>query len=140
MPERPIDPMTLDEAASILGCAVNTDRRYVARGVLPATAYYRHRQLARADVEALALQLFRWKRHVHKLDGYWLTGQRAAKVLDVSVAQLNILAGQGLLPFETHADGTRLYRRQQLEVVARARAARWYRFSEPGDRADWINS
>jgi len=58
-----------------------------------------------------------------------LTGQRAAKVLDVSVAQLNILAGQGLLPFETHADGTRLYRRQQLEVVARARAAQLYRFS-----------
>ena len=77
---------------------------------------------------------FGGKRHVHKLDGYWLTGQRAAKVLDVSVAQLNILAGQGLLPFETHADGTRLYRRQQLEVVARARAARWYRLSEPGDR------
>jgi hypothetical protein len=42
------------------------------------------------------------------------------------VARLNQLAGKGFLPFEVHVDGTRLYRRQQLEVVSNARDARWH--------------
>ena len=60
MPERPIDPVTLDEAALILGCSRASVRRLIASGELPPADRYRHRQLARADVEALALRTYRW--------------------------------------------------------------------------------
>jgi hypothetical protein len=44
----------------------------------------------------------------------------------VNVARLNQLATKGFQPFELHADGSRMYRREQLEVVANAREARWH--------------
>ncbi len=47
-----------------------------------------------------------------------------AAILGVNRARLNQLAAKDFIPFEVHADGTRLYRRQQLEVVANAREAR----------------
>ncbi len=121
MPEQPIDPVTLAEAALILGCSVTGVRRLIADGALPPTDRYRHRQLARADVEALALLIYGWRAHLDDVEPYWLTGERAAGVLGVNVTRLNQLAARGFLPFETHADGTRLYRREQLEVVAQAR-------------------
>ncbi len=126
MSERPIDGVTLAEAAMILGCSVTGVRRLIADGALPPTDRYRHRQLARADVEVLALRIYRWRGHLDVAEAYWLTGQRAAGVLGVNVTRLNQLAVRGFLPFEVHADGPRLYRRQQLEVVAQARAARWH--------------
>ncbi len=70
------------------------------------------------------MTLYRWRDHLGELDAYWITGQRAADVLGVNVARLNALAVKGFIPHETHADGTRLYRREQLEVVANAREAR----------------
>jgi hypothetical protein len=76
------------------------------------------------DVEALALQTYKHWRHKHDPESYWVTGRRAAAVLGVKVSRLNQLATRGFLPFEVHADGTRLYRREQLLTVANARAAR----------------
>jgi len=126
--------LTLEEAASILGCSKSAARRRILAAGISSAGRYEHRSLSRATVEQLALTLYRWRDHLGELDAYWITGQRAADVLGVNVARLNALAVKGFIPHETHADGTRLYRREQLEVVARARAARWYRFSEPGDR------
>jgi len=37
---------------------------------------------------------------------------------------LGQLAGKGKIPFDVHADGTRLFRREQLTTVANARDAR----------------
>jgi hypothetical protein len=37
---------------------------------------------------------------------------------------LHVLAVEDRLPYVMHRDGTRLYRREQLEVVARSRRAR----------------
>ncbi len=39
--------------------------------------------------------------------------------------QLWVLAAKNYIPFEVHADGTRLSRRAQLEVVGQSREARW---------------
>lgn len=63
MPETHSDAVTLQEAARILGCSVTTVRRQIASGRLIAPQRYRHRQLSRTDVEDLALEVFRWKRH-----------------------------------------------------------------------------
>ena len=92
--------MTLDEAAGILGCSRASVRRLIASGALPPTDRYRHRQLARADVEALALRVYRWKLHLDDVEPYWLTGKRAAAVLGVNVTRLNTLARRGFVPHE----------------------------------------
>jgi hypothetical protein len=54
-----------------------------------------------------------------------VTARHAKGILGVNHARLNQLAVRGFVPFEMHADGTRLYRREQLEVVANAREAPW---------------
>ena len=126
MTSRPVDPVTLDEPGADSVCVRSTVRRLIASGELPPADRYRHRQLARADVEALALRTYRWRQHLSDVEPYWLTGQRAAGVLGVNVTRLNALARRGFIPYETHADGTRLYRREQLEVIAMAREARWH--------------
>ncbi len=54
VPDQPIDPVTVNEAALILHGSSSIIRRYKADGRLPAAEHYRHRQLARVDVENLA--------------------------------------------------------------------------------------
>ncbi len=58
----------------------------------------------------------------HALHGSADTSSPAslATILGVNRARLNQIAAKDIIPFEVHADGTRLYRRQQLEVVANA--------------------
>ncbi len=122
----PIDPLTLAEAGVILGCSRSTVRRHVLAGRLPAAPRYKQRTLPRTDVEALALQVYRWRLHLRDVDSYWITGKRAAAVLGVNEARLRVLAAKGFLPYETHVDGTRMYRREQIEIVAQGRQARWH--------------
>lgn len=118
--------MTYAEAAHILGVTPSTVRRHVLAGRLGQAEPVRHRMLSQADVEALALRSYRYRRKVRDDASYWVTDQRAANLLGVSVARLNQLARRGFVPFEVHADGTRLYRREQLRTVANARQARWH--------------
>jgi hypothetical protein len=123
---RPVDPVTLLEAAEILGSSVSSVRRHVAAGRLHrGRRRYKHRALSRADVEALAAAVFEWRLHVHDPGSYWLMGQQAADLLDVNRARLSELSRADRLPFVVHRDGVRLYRRQQLEVASRARDAMW---------------
>lgn len=122
---RPDDPLTHAQAAHVLGVTTATVRRHVLAGRLAKAAPTAHRMLSLADVEALALRTYRHRQHRHDDGSYWVTNQRAADILGVNVARLNQLASKGLVPFEVHADGTRLYRREQLMTVANARQARW---------------
>jgi hypothetical protein len=78
------------------------------------------------NVEALARQPYPYRCHIRVPDSYWVTGQRAADILAVNRTRLNQLAGKGLVPFEMHANGTRMYRRELLMTVAKAREARWH--------------
>ncbi|MDQ3275844.1 MAG: hypothetical protein M3Q39_12670, partial [Actinomycetota bacterium] len=57
-------------------------------------------------------------------DSYWVTRPEAARILDVNQARVWQLAERGFLPYETAPDGTRLYRRAQLQVIANARLSR----------------
>lgn len=67
--------------------------------------------------------MYDWRKHQGD-ESYWVTGRRAADILGVNVARLGQLVSKGFVPFVVHIDGTRLYRRQQREVVANARDAR----------------
>ena len=60
---RPLDPVTYAEAAHILGVTSSTVRRHVLGGRLVRAAPARERMMSRADVEALALQTYRHRRH-----------------------------------------------------------------------------
>jgi hypothetical protein len=71
--------------------------------------------LSLADVEALATELYPWQRHLHEPDTYWVVGQDAAAIVGVSKARLTQLAEMYRVPFVRHRDGTRMYRRAQLE-------------------------
>jgi hypothetical protein len=53
-----------------------------------------------------------------------VTGQSAADILGVNVARVRQLACADLIPVERHADGTPMYRHEQLMTVANARQAR----------------
>jgi hypothetical protein len=127
VPQYPIQPVTLDEAARILGLPRATASRLLHDADIRGDRY-RHRRQARADVETLAFRVYQWRRHRHDLDPYWVTGARAAGILGINITRLNQLAVRGFVPFELHVDGTRLYRREQLAVVANARDVRWARY------------
>lgn len=112
------DQVTLTEATGILGCSVSTVRRLVV------TARTRHGnrdqgdRLRRTTVEDLATEVYCWRLHLDDPNPYWLTGQRAADALGLSRARLSQLAAENRIPFVRHQDGTRLYRRGQLELIA----------------------
>jgi hypothetical protein len=116
---RPVDPVTPQEAASVLGCSTNTVRRRVRAGVLSGSD--RPLTMSRAEVEELARDVYPWWRHVDDPESYWVTGAQAAEVLRVSRARLGQLAEKDRVPYMRHRDGTRLYRRQQIGIVAQVR-------------------
>lgn len=117
---RPFDPVSLDEAAAILGCTPSTVRRHILAGRLTRhRGRYKHQALSRGDVEALACLIYPWWRHTGDAGSYWVTGQSAADVMGVCRSRLNQLADKDRVPYVTHRDRTRLYRRQQLEVMSR---------------------
>jgi hypothetical protein len=128
MPERPVDGILQAKAARILACHRWTVAEYVKAGLLRSAGRNVPRGLSRADVEALACEVYLWWAHLEDEDSYWITAQSARRMLGVNHTRLNQLAVRGFVPFEMHLDGTRLYRRAQLQVVANARAVRWARY------------
>ncbi len=123
---RPVDGITLDEAARIVGCSRRTLVRHIDAGRLPAGPKHERRRVSRADAEALALQLPSSRIAFDPESSYWVGATQAASLLGVNVSRLNQLVAAGRVPFELHADGRRLYRREQLLTVANARDARWH--------------
>jgi hypothetical protein len=118
---RPLDPVTYAELA-----ASSVRRRVIAGQLRTWRSRQKHRTLSRADVEALALRTYPYRKHTGDLRSYWVTGQRAADILGVNMARVRQLAYAGLIPCERHIDGTFMYRREQLMTVANAREARWH--------------
>lgn len=112
------DEITLQESGRILGCGVSTVRRLVV------TAHARHggqeseARLSRHSVEMLATEVYSWRTHLGDASSYWVTGNHAAAVLGVSRARLSQLSAERRVPFVRHQDGTRLYRRAQLKLIA----------------------
>jgi hypothetical protein len=122
----PVDGIPQVEAARILACHRWTVAKYVKAGRLRSAGRYVRRGLSRADVEALACEVCPWWDHLDDADCYWITARSARRILGVN-HRLNQLAVRGFVPFEMHVDGTRLYRRAQLQVVGNAREVRWAR-------------
>jgi hypothetical protein len=78
--------------------------------------------LSQVDVDGLARETYPWRRRVP--DSYWVAGNEAAAILDLSRQRLQQLAAEDRVPYILHVDGIRLYRRAQLETSANARESR----------------
>lgn len=115
------DRVPLDEAALILGCPVETVRQLVSLARMPSGGSSDIDALSRTNVEMLASNVYSWRLHLEDARPYWITGQRAADTLHVSRARLSQLAAENRVPFVRHQDGTRLYRRTELESLASSR-------------------
>ena len=102
--------MTIFEAAAIVGCDPSEARHLVDR--------------ERAELEALAVVRYPWKRHTDDPESYWVTVGQAAAILDLSVQRVKQLLDEDRLPYVPHRSGVRLMRRQQIEVLANARLSR----------------
>jgi hypothetical protein len=115
------DVVVVAEAADILGCSVDTVRRHVAACRLHRANRSNREVMSRGEVEALAAVggLYPWRQHLHDPSSYWVTGVGAAHVLGITTGRLNQLADSHRLPYVRHEDGTRLYRRAQLEHMPR---------------------
>ena len=113
--------VVLVEAADILGCSVATVRRHVDAQRLHEGKRADRRVFSRGEVETLAGVggLYPWRQHLQDSSSYWVTGAGAAHALGVTTGRLNQLADSHRLPFVRHEDGTRLYRRAQLEAMPR---------------------
>ncbi len=118
--------LTQLEAAHVLGCSVATIRKLITSGELTSGARYRHGQLDREQVEQLAAA--RWKRPGRRVEddglSYWLTTGQVADVIEVGRTRVDQLVRAGLLPFVSTPAGGRIYRREQIEVIANARLSR----------------
>jgi len=115
---RPRDPVSISEAAWILGCSRSTVQRMIRDGRLSAGDPYQRGRLSKAEVEKVASMVYPWRRHLHDRWSYWLTGSDAAELLGISVSQLDRAVGAHRVPSVRHRDGTRLFRRSQLERLA----------------------
>lgn len=66
---RPVDGVTLEEAARILGVARSTVQEWLLAGRISTHGTTgQQRRLSQSDVEALALELYDWRRHADSSD------------------------------------------------------------------------
>ena len=86
---RPVDGVTLDEAAHICGCSRRTLVRHIDAGRLPAGPKHERRRVSRAYAEALALQLPSSRLAFDPESSYWVGASQAAILLGVNVSRLN---------------------------------------------------
>ena len=118
-----MEQISVLKAAAILGCGRRRARTLLAqRGFIGGS--HMHSIATLEDVEAIARSGYRWKRHTNDAHSYWVTSGQAAEILSVSIPRLKQLAAAGRLPFVTHDDGTRLFRREQITTIANAKEAR----------------
>jgi excisionase family DNA binding protein len=118
------------EAARILGVRESTVVKWVAEGALPKAVTLQRYGLDRADVENLAQQ---WYTTGHP---WFATNREAAQILGISRERLKQLVDAGRLTCVEYR-GRRYFRRQQVQVIANARNARWHQPTTPPQPGRW---
>ena len=116
-----LDMISTSQASSILGVTETDVHRHVVASRLRRHGRPEADALSRSAVERLAARVYPWRRFVGDPSSYWVTGGAAAAILGISRVRLGQLSAERRLPFVSHTDGTRLYRRYQLEELASAR-------------------
>ena len=110
------DAMTHREAAEMLGMSVKQIPKLIRDGLLDRVEG-QFPSLSRTQVEEQARNPRLTK---------WVNVTEAAQILGVSKTRVGQISNKDLLPFEITASGRRRFRRTQIEVISRARQARWH--------------
>ncbi|NUS52587.1 MAG: hypothetical protein HOQ22_16295 [Nocardioidaceae bacterium] len=100
----PFDP------AKVLGCSDEQAADLMAGKVVTP-----------GEVEAVAVRVYDWRRHLRDPHSYWLTATQAARVLHLPPAVVKRMHDDDRLPSVTHVTGVRLMRRHEIEELAVAR-------------------
>ena len=119
-----MEELSIFEAAHVLGCTPHQAKDLLREHGLVGPRGGHRGRLTVESVEALAVECYPWRSHLDDPESYWVSNTQAREILGVNKERVNQLADKGFLPFATHHDGTRLYRRFQLEIVSNARLAR----------------
>jgi excisionase family DNA binding protein len=120
----PCQGLSAAEAGRILGVPASTVAKWVSEGVLPNAVKWQRFGLDRGDVENLAPQRY-------TLGHPWFaTNREAAQILGISRERVKQLVDAGRLPCVEYR-GRRYFRRQQIQVIANARNARWHQPTTP---------
>jgi hypothetical protein len=85
-------------------------------------------RLLRDDVETYAIANFTARRY-SRPDSYFVTTAGAAELMGISRPRVIQLGSKGFLSYLVARNGWRLYRRDQIEVIANSRPVRWARGS-----------
>jgi excisionase family DNA binding protein len=110
--------MTTEEVADLLGVSRKAVYMAVYRGHLRKARQGRGAAVFdRSDVEHYLARRHR----PGQPDAYWIDTAEAAELLGVTPAWVRTLVHRGNLPGLRHASGRLLFRRQQIEVIARGR-------------------
>ncbi len=119
-----VDAVNMNEAAHILGIDRSTLAEWLVAGRLTSERLRGERLFSRAEVKALAVARYRVGRPSRDPDSYWVNTKQAAELLGVVRSRVQQLAAKDRLPYVLTPRGVRLFRREQLGVVANARLAR----------------
>lgn len=80
------------------------------------------RPVTPGEAEAIAQRTYRWRRHLHDPDSYWITTVEAARILELTPRQVKRLLDRGQLHHVRHASRVRLMRRDHIVELARTRS------------------
>ena len=117
--------VTVGEACHILGCTRRTYARLADAGRVPPRDGRRIPRIPRRDIERLATQMYPWASHINDDQSYWVTTEKAATIMSVDPAQVELALAGERVPHLVHQDGTKMYRRHQVTEIAAHRAKRW---------------
>lgn len=118
---RTADAINLREAAELLGATTEHVKRLIDAGVLTRTPGQRWSMSRQQVQEHLA----------NPEPSKWISDTEAAAILQISKSRTSQIADKGFLPFEIGTNGRRRYRRNQIEVISRARQIRWHPTEPP---------
>jgi hypothetical protein len=96
--------------AHVLGCTEDE-----------AAALLAGKRVTPGEVEALAMSVYDWRRHLRDPRSYWVTATQAAVVLHLPTAVVRRMLDDDRLPCVAHSTGVRLMRRHEIEDLALAR-------------------
>ena len=76
------------------------------------------RPVTPGEAEAIAERSYRWRRHVHDPQSYWITTSEAARILELTPRQVKRLLDRGRLQHVRHVSRVRLMRRANIVALA----------------------
>jgi excisionase family DNA binding protein len=88
-----------------------------------ALELFHGRPVTPGEAEAIAEEAYRWRRHLHDPESYWITTAEAARILELTPRQVRRLLDRGQLRSVRHASRARLMRRAHIVALAETIAA-----------------